>query len=52
MGVSIPGVRYVRPPCHGYLFVIQQLTEIRPRCQDPGMVIYQIVLTDYMKSGK
>ena len=34
---------------HGYLFVIQQLTEVRPRCQDPGMAIYQIVLTDYIQ---
>jgi hypothetical protein len=42
----------VRPPCHGYLFVIQQLTEVRPGCQDPGMAIYQIVLTGYMHVGK
>jgi hypothetical protein len=26
--------------CHGYLFVIQQLTEVRTCCQDPGMAIY------------
>jgi hypothetical protein len=42
----------VRPLCHGYLFVIQQLTEVRPGCQDPGMAIYQIVLTGYMHVGK
>jgi hypothetical protein len=42
----------VRPPCHGYLFVIQQLTEVRPGCQDPGMAIYQIVLTGYMHVRK
>jgi len=42
----------VRPLRHGYLFVIQQLTEVRPRCQDPGMAIYQIVLTGYMHVGK
>src|SRR5271166_535259 len=38
--VSIPGSR-VRPRGHGYRFVIQQLTELRARCQDPGMAIYQ-----------
>jgi len=42
----------VRPPCHGYLFVIQQFTEVRPGCQDPGMAIYQIVLMGYMHGGK
>jgi hypothetical protein len=42
----------VRPPCHGYLFVIQQLTEVRPGCQDPGMAIYQIVLMDYIQGRK
>jgi hypothetical protein len=42
----------VRPLCHGYLFVIQQLTEVRPGCQDPGMAIYQIVLTGYMHVRK
>jgi len=42
----------VRPLCHGYLFVIQQLTEVRPGCQDPGMAIYQIVLMGYMHVGK
>jgi hypothetical protein len=42
----------VRPLCHGYLFVIQQLTEVGPGCQDPGMAIYQIVLTGYMHVGK
>jgi len=42
----------VRPLCHGYLFVIQQLTEVRPGCQDPGVAIYQIVLTDYMHVEK
>jgi len=47
-----PGVRCVRPPCHGYLFVIQQLTEVRPGCQDPGMAIYQIVLMDYIQGRK
>jgi len=36
---------------HGYLFVIQQLTEVRACCQDPGMAISQIVLTDYMQPG-
>jgi hypothetical protein len=42
----------VRPRCHGYLFVMQQLTEVRPRCQDPGMAIYQIVLTGYIHDDK
>src|SRR5690349_20008498 len=50
-GVAIPG-QCVRPPCHGYLFVTQQLTEVRARCQDPGMAIYQIVLTDYIQDPK
>src|ERR1700760_4090571 len=42
----------VRPPCHGYPFVIQQLTEVEPGCQDPGLAIYQIVLTGYIHGGK
>ena len=46
MGLRSRG-QCVRPLCHGYLFVIQQLTEVRPGCQDPGMAIYQIVLTGY-----
>ena len=40
----------VRPRCHGYLFVTQKLTEVRARCQDPGMAIYQIVLTGYTEA--
>jgi len=51
MGLRSRG-QCVRPPCHGYLFVIQQLTEVRARCQDPGMAIYQIVLTDYIQDPK
>jgi len=45
---AIPGWR-VRPHRHGYLFVIQQLTEVRTCCQDPGMAIYQIVLMGYIQ---
>jgi len=51
MGLRSRG-QCVRPPCHGYLFVIQQLTEVRAGCQDPGIAIYQIVLTDYIEAGK
>jgi hypothetical protein len=29
--------------------VIQQLTEVRTCCQDPGMAIYQIVLMGYIQ---
>ena len=49
MGLRSRG-QCVRPPCRGYLFVIQQLTEVGPCCQDPGMAIYQIVLTDYTEA--
>jgi len=51
MGLRSRG-QCVRSPCHGYLFVIQQLTEVRAGCQDPGMAIYQIVLTGYAEAGK
>jgi|SRR5580658_2686703 hypothetical protein len=46
-----PGLSVCGRARHGYLFVIQQLTEVRPGCQDPGMVIFQIVLTGYMQPG-
>jgi hypothetical protein len=49
MGKAIRGGS-VRPRRHGYLFVIQQLTEHWPGCQDPGVAISQIVLMGYMET--
>jgi len=40
----------VRPPGHGYLFVIQQLTRSRTGMPRPGVAIYQIVLTGYIQT--
>jgi hypothetical protein len=41
----------VRPPSHGYLFVIKELTEVRASLPRPGMAISQIVLMGYVQAG-
>jgi hypothetical protein len=47
---SDPVANCVRPHRHGYLFVIQQLTEPWHGCQDPGKTIYQIVPMGYTET--